>query len=69
MKYTHGQDVLTSEAVAVKLEVRADTFLTLAINDVIGALAILRRDAVDVLGEADDLAAVVAVELQRPLCA
>jgi hypothetical protein len=37
----HREKMLASETAAVKLEVRADTLLALAVEDVIGALAVL----------------------------
>ena len=49
---------------AAVLVVRARTLLALAIEDVIGARAVLRRHAVGVGRDAQYLTAVVAVELE-----
>jgi hypothetical protein len=63
----HGEDVLASEAAAVKLEVRARALFTSSIEHVIGAQTVGRGHAVDVGAQARDVVAAVAVELEGPL--
>ena len=59
----HSQDVLAGPTV-VELEVRARALLTLAVDDVIGALAVRGGHAVEGAGEALYAAAVMTVELE-----